>query len=101
MKAKITMNQPKPVTPLIGAYAIAHANVVHGKKKKPIRPHQNESNAMLIRSVKSQMKKMASRGEMNEAKATMHPHMDDERNRDSAGALEVESVLEVGPAVVR
>jgi hypothetical protein len=56
---------------------------------------------MLIRSVKSQMKKMASRGEMNEAKATMHPHMDDERNRDPAGALEVESVLEVGPAVVR
>ena len=30
---------------------------------------------MLIRSVKSQMKKIPSRGEMNAANATMHPHM--------------------------
>jgi hypothetical protein len=56
---------------------------------------------MLIRSLNSQMKKMASRGEMNEARATMHPHIAQETNRHPSGAPWVTSVLEVGPGVVR
>jgi monoterpene epsilon-lactone hydrolase len=72
------MNQPKPVTPRTGAYATVHARVVHGRKMKPSRPHQNELNAMLIRSPNNQMKKIASLGEMNAANATMHPHMERE-----------------------
>ena len=85
--AKITMNQPKPVTPRTGAYATVQARVVHGRKMKPRNPHQNESNAMLMRSVKSQMKKTANRGEMNAANATMHPHMAGRLSERARGAL--------------
>ena len=40
-----------------------------------MKPTQNELNAMLIRSLNSQTKKMASRGEKNATRATRHPHM--------------------------
>src|SRR5215213_5369597 len=85
--ANATKNQPKPVTPLIGAYAMAQTNVVHGRKMNPSSPHQNESKAMLIRSVKSQTKKIANRGEMNAANATMQPHMGGRLSDPAAGAL--------------
>ncbi len=81
------MNQPNPLTPLMGAYATAQASVVHGRKMNPRSPHQNESNAMLIRSVKSQTKKIANRGEMNAANATMQPHMVGRLSEPTAGAL--------------
>jgi hypothetical protein len=42
---------------------------------------------MLIRSVKNQMKKIANRGEMNAANATMHPHMAGRLREPAAGAL--------------
>jgi len=86
MNARITMNQPKPVTPRIGASAMAQASVVHGRKRKPRNHHPNEPNAMLIRSVNSQMKKIPRRGEMKAANATMHPHMSGETKRSVGGA---------------
>jgi hypothetical protein len=41
---------------------------------------------MLMRSVKSQMKKIANRGEMNAANATMHPHMAGRLSESAGGA---------------
>ena len=81
------MNHPKPPTPPRGEYAIAHARVVHGRKMKPRSPHQNELKAMLIRSVKSQMKKIPNLGEMNAANATMQPHMVGRLSEPRGGAL--------------
>src|SRR5262245_39908559 len=62
---------------------MAHASVVHGKKMKPRNPHQNESNAMLIRSVNSHRMKSANLGDKNAANATMHPHMAGNTKRTS------------------
>ena len=42
---------------------------------------------MLMRSVNSQMKKTANRGEMNAANATMHPHMAGRLSEPARGAL--------------
>ncbi len=39
------MNQPNPVTPRTGAEHQAHASVVHGSSRKPMKPIQNDSNA--------------------------------------------------------
>jgi hypothetical protein len=41
---------------------------------------------MLIRSVKSQMKKIANRGERKAVNATMHPHMAGDTTRPAGGA---------------
>jgi hypothetical protein len=42
---------------------------------------------MLIRSVKSHTRKIPSRGEMNAANATMHPHMAGRLRDPATGAL--------------
>src|SRR5262249_55676125 len=73
--ANATRNHPKPVTPLRGAYATAHANVVHGRNSQPAIAIQPELNAIVIRSVNAQSRKTASRGESIAASATRHPHI--------------------------
>src|SRR6476659_6663722 len=75
MNARITRNQPKPVTPRTGAYTHAHASVVHGSRKNPRKPIQKELNAMPIRSVNTQVRNTARRGDASANRATMHPHI--------------------------
>ena len=63
-----TSNQPQsPVTPTIGAKAIAYISVVHGRKTRPSSGTQKLSNAWVTSSVKIHARTSAIRGPIETA----------------------------------
>src|SRR5262249_42447488 len=63
-KARRTMNHPKPETRAELAHITAQAGVGQGRRKKPRKGTNQESNARLSRSVKRNSANSASRGEI-------------------------------------
>ena len=70
----MTTNHSKPETsPEPTSHITAYASVVQGRMKNPSRGRNQPSKDRLSRSLKSQMKNSASRGEMSESSAMKQP----------------------------